>query len=173
MSAMRNMLGDFTLFKDGIGKAGQFEEISVPELNWKMDDYDAGGLLGTREIATGKLEKMTLTAKSHVFDRQVMSYALPAPGATSTWKLVGSLVVPGEAEVGLKVTWQGALSKTKRDSFKAGKVLTEFSWHDVIYYEERWAGSLVWKIDLLNYVLIGPDGVDRMQARRRNLGIGV
>jgi P2 family phage contractile tail tube protein len=167
---VRNIVGDFEMFRGGNGFAGQFEEIGLPDLKMKGEDYIGGGGLGTRHIGS-KLDKMEISGKSNSWERELFSDALPVPGSTSSWKVLGSLIVPGEDEKSLKVTWQGALMELKRGHLKAsGKADTEFKWMDIIYYQEVWDGVVAWEIDLLNYKMIGPDGVDRMAVRRRNLG---
>lgn len=167
---MRTFYGDFTIFRRGAGKFGQFEELTLPALAFKAEEYDGGGVLGTREISLGKLENMGLTGKSNSYDREMYSDALAAPGSTDTWIAYGSLVAPGLAEKPLKVTWQGALMKIEREPLKAsGKTMATFHWMDVIYYEEIQDGSQMFEVDTENYVL-RVNGVDRFAQRRRNLG---
>ncbi len=167
---MRTFYGDFTIFRQGVGKFGHFEELKLPTLAFKAEEYDGGGVLGTREISLGKLEKMGLEGKSNSYDRDMYSDALAAPGSTATWIAYGSLVAPGQDEKQLKVTWQGALMKLEREPLKASaKTMATFNWMDVIYYEEIEDGSQMFEVDTENYVL-RVNGVDRFATRRRNLG---
>lgn len=165
----RTLYGDFALFKAGRGQFGTAEEVTPPELKWKTEDFSGGGGLGTREIGL-ILEKLEMGVKLNSYEDDLYSDALPAPGSTVTWKVMGSLIVPGEDEQPLKITVTGAVMEFKRDAFKAGgKTAADLKIKDIIYYEEIKNGVQMFEIDLLNQVL-RVNGQDRMATRRRNLG---
>ena len=168
---MRNILGDYQLFQEGFGLVALVEEVTLPELKWKAEDYTGGGLMGTRQIKS-VLEKLELKAKTAGFDPRTLSAWGTMPGVSTNFKLMASFIVPGEAEIPQKVLVTGALTEVKREAYKAGgKVTSELMVNDITYYEEWFDGKLKLQIDLLNQVLI-VDGVDIMATRRRNTGRG-
>jgi P2 family phage contractile tail tube protein len=165
----RTFYGDFSVFKGGQGQFGTAEEVTPPELKWKSEDFTGGGGLGTRSIGL-LLDKLELGIKLNSYEDDLYADVLPAPGSSATWKVLGSLIVPGQDEQALKITVTGAVMEFKRDAFKAGgKTTAELKIMDIIYYEEVKNGVQMFEIDLLNQVL-RVNGQDRMAVRRRNLG---
>jgi uncharacterized protein len=166
---MRNILGDYQLFQEGFGLAALVEEVTLPDLKWKAEDHTGGGLMGTRQMKT-ILEKMELKFKTSGYDPRAASAVGQMPGQTQNYKLMASFVVPGDGEVPQKILVTGAMTELKRDAYKAsGKMMTEYTVNDVIYYEEWFDGKQKFLIDLLNQVFM-VDGVDVMLQRRRNTG---
>lgn len=161
--------GDYAVFLAGKGHFGDAEEVQLPDLEWKGEDFSGGGGLGTREFGM-ILNKLEMSIKLNSYENDIYAQALPAPGQTTTFKVVGSLIVPGEEEAPLKITVTGALQKLNRDGLKAGsKTIATATFRDIIYYEEVKDGVQMYEIDLLNQVL-RVNGQDRLAVRRRNLG---
>lgn len=166
---MRMVFGDFSLFLRAEGKFGMIEKLELPELKWKTEEYNGGGQIGTREIAL-LLEKLEMKFSSNSYDRPILSRALQAPGQDEQWKVMGSLIVPGEDEKPFKALVTGSLMEVKRGELQPGKKAdSDFVIKDIIYYQEFLDGTELYEIDLLNQVL-RVDGVDQMATRRRNLG---
>lgn len=166
---MRTIFGDFTLFQEAEGKFGMIESLTLPEINQEGEDFTGGGLIGTRTFALilGKLE-MSFTSNS--YERSMLKRGANAPGTQHQWKVMGSLIVPGEEEKPFKVLVTGSLQEIKRGELTPGKkTTTDFTIRDITYYQELVAGLELFEIDLLNQVL-RVDGVDQMATRRRNLG---
>ncbi|MEQ1672306.1 MAG: phage major tail tube protein [Hyphomicrobium sp.] len=168
---MRMIFGDFTLFLKADGKFSMIEKLELPELKWKTEEFNGGGFMGTREIAL-ILEKLEMKFSSNSYDRGLLGVALQAPGGQSQWKVMGSMIVPGEAEKPFKALVTGALMEVKRGELQPGKKSdTDFVVKDITYYQEVQDGRELYEIDLMNQVL-RVEGVDQMAARRRNLGRG-
>lgn len=166
---MRMVFGDFSLFLRAEGKFGMIEKLELPELKWKTEEYNGGGQMGTREIGL-ILDKMEMKLSSNSYDRPMLSRALQAPGQQEQWKVMGSMIVPGEDEKPFKVLVTGALMELKRGEMQPGKKSdTDFVIKDITYYQEFLDGTELYEIDLLNQVL-RVNGVDQMATRRRNLG---
>ena len=166
---MRNVFGDFTLFLKATGKFGIIEKLTLPELKWRSEDFAGGGSIGTRELAL-VLDKLELSFSSNSYDRDLLAEGLPAPGMQTQWKILGSMIVPGEEERPFKVNVTGAVMDVKRGELKpGGKTETDFVVRDITYYQELVGGTELYEIDLLNQVL-RRNGVDLMATRRRNLG---
>lgn len=165
---MRYFLGDFSWFKNGTGLLPLVEEVMAPDLKWKTEDYTGGGLMGTRSPKT-ILDKMEIKVKCAGHDPAVTAGFGLMPGMAESFKLVSSLVDPGQPEVPQKILFTGTITEVKRDAYKAGKQMVEHTITDLTYYEEWQDGKEVIAIDLLNQVL-RVNGVDVMAQRRRNLG---
>jgi uncharacterized protein len=171
MADIRNLVASYELFYEGFGLVSLIEEVTVPDIKWKSDDYHGGGLMGTRTLVT-VLDKLEMTMKMAGFDPRLHNAITLMPGMTSTWKLMSSLVNPGNLEIPQKITVTGRLRELKRAPYKIGKTETTGVICDITYYEEWFDGKTVLKIDLLNNIMVGPDGVDLMATRRRNTGRG-
>ena len=172
MSQLRNLLGTYEAFREGVGLVTLLEEVNVPDIKWKLDDYHGGGLIGTRKIKT-ILDAMKLTGKCAGFDPAMFSGITRMPGMTEQWKLLSSMIVPGSPEAPQKILVTGEMSDFKRDAYKVnGKVLSHFEIDGITSYEEWLDGKLLCRIDLDNQIMIGPDGVDVLAVRRRNTGRG-
>ena len=166
---MRNIFGDFTMFHRADGKFGMIEKAELPELKWKTEEFSGGGFMGTREIGL-ILDKMEMKFTSNSYDRGMLSAGLQAPGKQEQWKLMGSLIVPGEDEKPFKALVTGALMELKRGELAPGKKSdTDFMIKDITYYQEIVDGTELYEIDLINQVL-RVNGIDQMATRRRNLG---
>ncbi len=166
---MRHVFGDFTVFLQAEGKFGIIEKLDLPELKWKSEELNGGGQMGMREIGL-ILDKLEMKFSSNSYDRPLLSKAVQSPGKQSQWKVLGSLIVPGEDECSFKVLLTGALIELKRGELAPGKKTeSEFMIKDITYYQEIVDGTELYEIDLLNQVL-RVNGVDQMATRRRNLG---
>lgn len=166
---MRNLVGDFELYVEGEGFAAMIESVKLPDLKFKRDDYVAAGMGGTREMGL-VLEKMEIEFKTAAMLPQLLSTWGLKPGSQVNYKVMGSLIVPGEDEKPFKVKATGQVFDLTRDELKPGaKTLATYKIGDVTYYEETVDGLPIWEIDVMNLVLKNR-GVDQMVARRRNLG---
>lgn len=168
---MRMVFGDFTLFMRAEGKFGMIEKLQLPELKYKSEEYAGGGLIGTRDLGL-ILDKLEMKFTSNSYDRALLATALPAPGQQSQWKVMGSMIVPGEDERPFRALVTGAMLEVNRNELAPGKKSdTDFVIKDITYYQEIVDGRELYEIDLLNQKL-RVNGQDRMAARRRNLGRG-
>jgi P2 family phage contractile tail tube protein len=170
MSQIRNIVGDWQLYQEGFGLATLIEEITLPDIKWKAEDYHGGGLMGTRQIKS-IFDKMKLGGKSAGFDPRMLNAVGQMPGMSSIWKIMASLIDPGLPEIPQKILVTGSMVELKRGTYKTGKQETTFEIDDITYYEEWFDGKLKFGFDLINQTLV-VDGVDMMATRRRNTGRG-
>lgn len=165
---MRMVFGDFSIFRRAEGKFGMAEKLELPEIKWKSEEFGGGGQMVMRDIGL-ILDKLEMKWSLNSYEVDMLS-DLASPGQTSSWKVMGSMIVPGSPERPFKVQVTGALMELKRGELAPGKKTeTEFMVKDIIYYQEIVDGRELFEIDVLNQVL-RINGVDRMAARRRNLG---
>lgn len=166
---MRMVFGDFSLFLKAEGKFGMIEKLELPELKWKSEEYAGGGLIGTRDLAL-ILDKLEMKFSSNSYDRSLLATALQAPGRQTQWKVMGSMIVPGEAERPFRALVTGSMMELKRNELSPGKKSdADFVIKDITYYQEILDGREMYEIDLLNQKLV-VNGTDQMAVRRRNLG---
>ena len=150
---MRQVFGDFSVFLQAEGKFGMCEEVELPELKWKSEEFNGGGQMGTRDLGL-ILDKLEMKIKVNSQDRGMLSTVLQAPGRQSSWKVLGSLISPGEDEKPFKLLVTGSVMELKRDKLQPGKKSdTEYAIKDITYYQEFQDGTELYEIDLLNQVL--------------------
>jgi P2 family phage contractile tail tube protein len=65
-----HILGDFTVFVDGFGKCGTCEELKLPVLEQKAEEFHGGSVDAPREIVLGQ-EKMAFEFMLTAHDPQV------------------------------------------------------------------------------------------------------
>ena len=166
---MRNIVGDYQWFQEGVGLLPIVEEVTLPDLKWKTEDYTGGGLAGTRSLKT-IIDKLEVKVKVAGYDPRVQHAVGAMPGVAANFKLMSSFVDPGADEKPQKILITGAVTESKRDAYKAGgKVMHEHTISDITYYEESFDGKEVIAFDIVNQIL-RINGVDVMAQRRRNTG---
>ncbi len=69
--AMPRTLKNFNLFNDGNSYMGQVEEVTLPKLTRKMEEYRGGGMIGAVQLDMGQ-EKVELEWKCAGFMRGVL-----------------------------------------------------------------------------------------------------
>jgi len=165
---MRHVFGDFSLFRKAEGRFGSVEELELPEIKWKSEEFNGGGQMGTREIGL-ILDKLEMKLQLNSIDRELQA-DFDAPGAQAQWKVMGSIIAPGGEERPFKALVTGALMELKRAKLQPGKKTTvDYVMKDITYYQEIVDGRELYEIDLINQVL-RVNGRDLMATRRRNLG---
>ena len=164
-----HILGDFTVFVDGFGKWGTCEELKLPVLEQKAEEFRGGGMDAPREIVLGQ-EKMAFEFMLTAYDPQVQKLWGLAPGVQKQFTVRGSLIVPGEEEKPVISNITGSIFKLDPGSWKPGeKSDFNVTIGDITYYRHRIDGETIHEIDVLNQLRI-VNGVDQLAIRRRNLG---
>ena len=74
---------NFTLFVESLGYAGDIEELQIPNLSLKTEEFRAGGMDAPMEIDMG-MEKLELTATLTAIDEEALKlFGKTAAGGTS------------------------------------------------------------------------------------------
>ena len=163
-------LKNFILFNDGNAYLGEVEEVTLPKLTRKMEDYRAGGMNGPVKLDFG-MEGLALEWTAGGYLRSLLGqWAQPAHDGVLL-RFAGAiqsddLGIPSP----LEVVMRGRHSEIDFGNSKAGekteiKVKSELS-----YYRISMDGTVLIEIDLVNMIEI-VDGTDRLASVRLALGI--
>ena len=168
--ALPNSLKNFNAFNDGKSFMGVIEELKLPKLSRKMEDFRGGGMDGPVEIDMGQ-EKMEIeqvcagfvvdayssygiTKASGVLIRFAGAYQRDDTGDVQAVEIVvrgrHKEIDPGDAKVGDK-----------------GKTTIKST---LSYYKLTVDNKEVLEIDLLSF-LFKVNGVDMFEAQRKAIGL--
>lgn len=162
MSIQVNKLTNCNVYIDGANFAGRVEEIDIPELNWKMAEHKALGLLGTFELPSG-LDKLECRVKWSSFYPDAVGSATN-PFKTRQIMVRANLEVYGSAgrteEIPVTVTMTATCKKLPGMKFKQ---------HDNVEMESTFSatrvkcvanGQTVYEVDVLaNICNVGGEDV--------------
>lgn len=168
--ALPSKLMNFNVFHDGVSYLGECEEITVPKLTRKLEEYRAGGMNGPVDIDVGA-EKMEAEATYGGLMREVFK----AWGITTVdgvlLRFAGAYQRSDSAEVdSVEVVIRGRHSELDMGNAKAGdnsqfKVKTSVSYYKLTVNGEVWC-----EIDHVNFIEV-VFGVDRLAGQRRAMGV--
>lgn len=168
--ALPRKLKNYNVFHDGVVYVGQAEEITLPKLTRKLEEYRAGGMNGPVEIDLGA-EKMELEATYGGLMREVFkAWAITSVDGVMV-RFAGAYQRDDTGEVdAVEIVVRGRHTELDLGSAKAGdnsqfKVKSSLS-----YYKLTVNGEVWFEIDHVNYIET-VFGVDRLAEQRRAMGI--
>lgn len=158
------------LFVDGRGYAGKIDEVTLPKLAIKTDDYRPGGLDTSVEYDMG-MEKLEIGfAVSGVNVDLFRSFGILGGGGLPL-TVRGSLQRQGDPTPQAVVfNLHGTFREIDMGALKPGERNTMTVSGGLTYYAATIDGVQVVKIDALNAVR-EIDGVDQLAAHRANIGL--
>jgi P2 family phage contractile tail tube protein len=164
-----DILKNMALFVDGRGFAGNVEELTLPKLTLKTEEFRNGGMDAPIEVEMGmeKLEsEFTLTR----FDKNVLKLFGLAPGQLTPLTIRGAVISDDGTQTAVVVNLQGIVREMDPGNWKPGEKATLKIMMALRYYKITHGGDVVHEIDIPNMVrTIG--GVDQLSAVRSALGI--
>ena len=164
-----DILKNMALFVDGRGFAGNVEELTLPKLTLKTEEFRNGGMDAPIEVEMGmeKLEsEFTLTR----FDKNVLKLFGLAPGQLTPLTIRGAVISDDGTQTAVLVNLQGIVREMDPGNWKPGEKATLKIMMALRYYKLTHGGDVVHEIDIPNMVrTIG--GVDQLSAVRSALGI--
>ena len=164
-----DILKNMALFIDGRGYAGNVEELTLPKLSMKTEEFRAGGMDAPIDIEMGmeKLEsEFTLTR----FDKEVLKLFGLAPGNQTPMTIRGAVASDNGTQTSVVINLQGNIKEMDFGSWKPGDKATLKLSISVRYYKLTHGQDIVHEIDIPNMVrIIG--GVDQLAKTRSALGI--
>ena len=164
-----DILKNMALFVDGRGFAGNVEELTLPKLTLKTEEFRNGGMDAPIEVEMGmeKLEsEFTLTR----FDKNVLKLFGLAPGQLTPLTIRGAVISDDGTQTAVVVNLQGIVREMDPGNWKPGEKATLKIMLALRYYKLTHGGDIVHEIDIPNMVrTIG--GVDQLFAVRSALGI--
>lgn len=170
--ALPKKLKHMNIFNDGNSHQGEAKTVTLPNLTRKMEAYRAGGMDGPAKVDLGLGD-----------DGIQLSYTLGG------WSLLTLRQYGAVRADGVMLRFMGSVQRDDTAETSAVEVVVrgrheEISFGDATpgedteheitvtctYYKLTVDGEVIIEIDLLNFVFM-VDGVDMLEAHRRNIGL--
>lgn len=164
------ILKNFNLYANGKGLAGVADEVELPEVSVKTDDYRAGGLDSEVEIDMGT-DKMTAKFKLADPDPDILTLVGLTRGNSARIIAKGSYVRDSDgARIAVVAECNGRMKKGGLGQWKAGDKADSDYEMSVNYYKLTVGGREVYEIDVENMIR-RIDGVDQLAGIRSDIGL--
>ena len=165
----KDILRNINLFVDGRGYAGRVDEIELPKLTIKTEEFRAGGMDAPTELDMG-LEKLETTLTISGIDREVVKLWGVYTSASTPLTVRGALVDEDGTVTPVEVRMRGKVKELDFGTWKPGEKVP-LKWMLALrYYKYTQGGEVIHEIDVENMIRI-VDGTDQLQAQRKALGI--
>ncbi|MDE1170934.1 MAG: phage major tail tube protein [Verrucomicrobium sp.] len=168
MATANRILKNFSLFIDGKGYAGNIDELTLPPLTTKMEDFRAGGMDSSIAIEMGQ-EKMEFKFTLSAYEPAAL--ALWGVGEGSSVPLVARGAVQnldGTVEPVI-VTMRGTIRSIEPAAWQAGNKSSVPFTVDLRAYKYEQNGVVIHDIDVVNMIRL-VNGVDALQSQRDAIG---
>jgi P2 family phage contractile tail tube protein len=164
-----HVLKGFNLVIDGIGFAGEVEEITLPKLTVKTEEYRSGGMDAPIELDMGleKLEcEITLTGYNGLVLRN-FGFNNPIPTAIT---VRGVLSNDRGSTVSVVINMRARIKELDSGTWKTGDKPQIKMKLSVFYYRLNHNGQDIIEIDPENFVR-KVNGFDQLAALRKSIGV--
>lgn len=168
--ALPKILKHYNVFVDGVSYVGQAEEISLPKLQVKTNEWRSGGMVGEVEIDHG-LQKIELEHTYGGFQPDVFKTLGGAKLESTMLRFAGSYQSDDDGAVqAVEIVVRGRHTEIDGDKAKAGdksqtKVKTSCN-----YYKLTVDGATLVEVDMINMIYV-VSGEDRMAEHRKAIGL--
>ena len=162
------VIKDGILSIEGNGFAGVIQNIELPKLAAKMEDYRAGGMNGSVELELG-LEKMELSFEAPEQTKEILRLFGVCGVAGTRYRFNASAESEADcSSYGIEIQMTGRLKEIELGSFKPGDLTTTKYTVALATFKYAVDGRVLFDIDLINNIQI-IDGKDKLEQRRKNL----
>lgn len=170
--ALPRKLKFLNLFNDANNYQGVVEEITLPKLTRKLEQYRGGGMNGSAGVDLG-IDDGALDAEITLGGIEAQLYkqwGIAKVGGVLL-RFVGSFQRDDTGEiVAVEVVMRGRFSEFDFGNYKQGdNTQTKLSAKNT-YYKLTMDGAVLLEIDVVNMIEI-VDGVDRLAEHRRAIGL--
>jgi len=162
------ILKNFSAFVDGRGYAGRVDEITLPKLAIKMEEYRAGGMDVPIDIDLG-MEKLEAEITFSEYDPELFRLFGIMDNSTVNFTLRGGLQGTGDAQP-VVVNLRGKIKELDSGSWKAGDKATLKCMISIFYYKLTIDRRELIEIDAENMIR-KINGVDQLSSMRQALGV--
>ena len=162
------VLRNFSLFVDGRGYAGLVEEITLPKLTLKVEEYIAGGMDAPVELDMG-MEKLECDFTVSEYNPELFAIWGMVPGNLVNITLRGGMDKDGTITP-IIVSMTGTWKELDLGSWKAGEKAQLKVQVAARFFEMMIGGVVGMHIDVPNMVRI-VNGVDQLANMRAAIGI--
>lgn len=168
--ALPSVLKNFNLFNDGVSYMGIAEEVKLPKLKRKMDDFRGGGMNGPAKVDLGQegleIEFTCAGIMSQIFEQygttKVDGVMLRFNGAYQRDDTCAVQAV--------EVVVRGRHEEIDPNDAKGGEKGKTVVKSTLTYYKLTIDGKKKIEIDLLNFIEI-VNGVDMLADQRKAIGL--
>ncbi|WP_373379604.1 phage major tail tube protein [Cupriavidus nantongensis] len=168
--AMPRKLKNFNVFADGVSHVGECEEIILPKLTRKLEEYRAGGMNGPIDLDFGN-EKLELETTYGSIMREILKQYGVTRASAAMVRFAGAYQRDDTGDMdAVEVVVRGR--HTELD-FGTGKVgdSSQFKVKSSLAYYKLTINGEVWvEIDHENFIEV-VFGVDRLAEQRRAMGL--
>lgn len=168
--ALPSNLKHMNLFADGVSLVGEIDEVSLPKLTRKTEDYLGGGMVAPVQIDLHqeKLE-MEITCAGYLRDA-ITQYGL-AKADGGMWRFAGAYQRDDTGDVmAVEIIARGRFSELDRGKAKVGSKSETKMKAALTYYKESIDGVDQIEIDAINFVFV-IRGVDMLAKHRKAIGL--
>lgn len=164
-----NILQDFTLWVDSIGKIGECPGFQPPEINIQTEEFRGGGMDGTVDIPLG-LEKIEFDFDLHTYDQQIWENIGFGPGSMNvpvTFR--GYLLTPNGGEKTVIINTKSLIKGIKPSKVQSGQKFEMNVALSCHYYEHKIDNKVINLVDVFMKMFV-VNGSDRSKSSRSALG---
>jgi hypothetical protein len=166
---LAQILKNMNLFVDGRGYAGDVEELSLPALTMKTEEFRAGGMDAPVEVEMG-MEKLECEFTLTKFDREVLKRFGLGTGQVTQLTMRGHIESDDGATAPVIVNLRGKVREIDFGAWKPGEKATLKAVIALRYYKLTHSGEVLHEIDVPGMKrVIG--GIDQLAAQRASLGV--
>lgn len=167
---LKDTLRNMNLYVNGKGYAGVIDELTLPKLTVKTEEYRGGGMDIPIEVDMG-MEKMEIDFTLSKFDRNVLtSFGLKA-GINIPLTVRGSILSEEHGtEQPIVIHLKGIVREMDFGTWKAGDQATVKTLIALRYYRLTLNHNNLIEIDIANMVR-KIDGIDQLAESRKNIGL--
>ncbi|MBB65749.1 MAG: phage major tail tube protein [Waddliaceae bacterium] len=162
------ILKNFSAFVDGRGYAGRVDEITLPKLSIKNEEYRGGGMDVPIDIDLG-MEKLEAEITFSEYDPELFRLFGIMDNSTVNFTLRGGLQGTGDAEP-VVINLRGKIKELDSGSWKAGDKATLKCMIAIFYYKLTIDRRELIEIDAENMIR-KINGVDQLSSMRQALGV--
>jgi P2 family phage contractile tail tube protein len=168
--ALPRKLKNFNLFNDGNNYLGQIEEVTLPKLSRKLEDWRGGGMDGPVGADLGQEAIELAWTAGGLLDTAISQYGI-TQASGCLLRFAGAYQRDDTGDVdAVEVVVRGRHKEMDFGSGKAGDNTQHKYTTACSYYKLTVNGRVLIEIDLINMVFV-VDGVDRLAQQRRAIGI--
>ena len=162
------ILKNFNVYVDGRGYAGRVDEITLPKLTVKTEEYQGAGMSSSVEIDMG-LEKLEMDLTFSEYDRDLFKLFGLTNGSEFALTIRGALQGTGDTSP-VVINVRGYFKEMDFDSWKPAEKATLKCSVACNYYKLTIDGVELIEIDPVNMIR-NVNGVDQLSEVRQALQI--
>lgn len=167
---MPSVLKNFNFFADGISFIGEAQEIVLPKLERKTDEYRGGGMNAEVDIDMGMKKLVLEHSYGGLVANHIKSFGISTLDGVAM-RFSGSYQRDDTGGYdAVEIVARGRHTEIDPGKAKSGDK-TDFKVKSSLsYYKLTINGEVIVEIDIMNFVEV-IDGVDRLAEQRTALGI--